>query len=160
MALLIAASTGACGARQTASEVNGSSGPECLVRKETAQIVNRFDEFGRIASASWCGVVLNSGKSRLPAPSDVRLVGILTPQEADVVRAISSDPAFDFRNASLPSLPVKIKQLLPPGAKWIASDNFNSKVTQGEYVGSFYFDSAASRILFDCLSPPVKSDGN
>lgn len=99
------------------------------------------------------------GRSRLPGPTDTRLVGMLTAEDASVVREILDDPATggDFDAVSPENIPVEIAKALPEGAQWVESRDFNQEVTGPLYEGRFYVDRKSHRVLFDC-SNPVSQD--
>ncbi|MFJ4776610.1 hypothetical protein [Streptomyces sp. NPDC088762] len=127
----------------------------CEARTELDQIGARFPEFGPLASTTWCGMV-PAQDSRVPGPTDVRLFGVLTPQDPATVRVYLDDPSYAFTPSAPEDVPAEIGASLPPDAEWVSSEKLTRAVTGGRYDGDFLLDRRSGRVLFDCLDPHRK----
>ncbi|MET9881906.1 hypothetical protein ABZZ20_01885 [Streptomyces sp. NPDC006430] len=130
----------------------------CTVRTETDPIASRFPELGRIGSTTWCGMQpASAGRlAGAPGPTDVRLFGVLRPQDVAAVRAYLDDPSYAFAAAVPQDVPEKIRDVLPTGARWVSSETFDALVTGGHYDGDFYVDAVSGQVVFDCMNPDRK----
>ncbi|MER7465926.1 hypothetical protein [Streptomyces sp. NPDC097981] len=133
------------------------TGP-CTVHRETDPVSARFPELGPVASTAWCGMQPSSG-ARVPGPTDVRLFGVLTPQDAAAVRMYLDDPSYAFAPATPEDVPAEIRSVLPADARWLSSRKFDTLVGGGRDDGDFYFDRASGQVVFDCMNPRRKDGG-
>ncbi|MGW0704187.1 hypothetical protein ACWD0A_33845 [Streptomyces sp. NPDC002867] len=154
LAVLTVVSCGSTGREESA----GGGGGPCEVRQEIDQITSRFPSFGRLESTSWCGISRDTSDDRLPARSDVRLVGLLDAMDDKAVRKDLDDPVLRFEPATPTDLPTEIEKLLPEGAEWMVSEQVNKRITEDLYFGTFYYDRRSGQVLFDC-SNPHRKDG-
>lgn len=154
-ALVMAVLLVSCGT----SDETGSGKFACAVEREVEPVAGVLTSFGEIASTSWCLIAPPEGESRVPGPTDQRLVGVLAGADDHVVRDILSDTGREFAVATPEEIPAEISKLLPKNADWVESQAFNAEATGSLYEGRFYFDRKSNRVLFDC-SNPVPEDGS
>lgn len=131
----------------------------CTVERDVEPVAGVLTSFGEIASTSWCLIAPPEGDSRVPGPTDERLVGVLAGADHRVVRDILRDTGREFVVATPEEIPAEISKLLPKNADWVESEAFNEEATGSLYDGRFYFDRKSNRVLFDC-SNPVPADGS
>ncbi|MFJ9741918.1 hypothetical protein [Streptomyces sp. NPDC101166] len=130
---------------------------ECTVRQEIDQVTARFPAFKELESTSWCGITPKS-ESRVPGPTDVRLVGVLNSVDDAAVRKHVEDPALSFKPLAPQDVPSEIEKALPEGAQWMASEQFDKLITGDLYSGTFYIDEKSAQVLFDCMNPIRKDE--
>ncbi|MCP3820394.1 hypothetical protein NLX86_20525 [Streptomyces sp. A3M-1-3] len=130
---------------------------QCTVRQDVDQITARFPEFRELEYTSWCGITPKS-ESRVPGPTDVRLVGVLNSMDDAAVRKYVEDPALSFKPLAPRDVPSEIAKVLPEGAQWMASEQFDKLITGDLYSGTFYVDKKSAHVLFDCMNP-IRRDG-
>ncbi|MEU0566877.1 hypothetical protein ABZ297_16005 [Nonomuraea sp. NPDC005983] len=113
--------------------------------------MQRFPIFGNVSAAHWCGIVLTEQNSRVPGPTDIRLVGIvrLSPSAWKKVLAAGGD----FEQTVPSNVPDEIRQKCAADAQWTFSEAFDTAVTGDAYSGRFYVDFVSRSILIDVVNP-------
>jgi hypothetical protein len=155
----------ACG---SAADTDGSgaapkgTGAPCATRHEVKPIADRFDVFGPISATEWCAVNLYTGRSEVPGPEDTRLVGRLTPADADRLGKLVRDARWRFHAAKLPVLPAAISQGLSGASDdWVTSGDFDDSVSGGLYTAGFFISRSTRTVVFDTVNPSTKdSEGS
>lgn len=127
---------------------------ECTVRTDSDPIKKRFPQFGEPKRSHWCSIVLGKGDSRVPGPTDVRLVGVVevTPE---VMEKISGADPSGFAPARPEDVPSPISEAFPEirEGKWVESARFDESVTRGLYTAGFCLNRSAHLILVDSVNP-------
>lgn len=158
VSLVTALTLTSCGSRTQATDSpSGGLDGECTVRQEIDQVTARFPVFKELESTSWCGI-MPKNDSRVPGPTDVRLVGVLNSVDDGAVRKHVEDPALSFTPIAPQDVPPEIAKALPAGAQWMASEQFDKLITGELYSGAFYIDKKSAQVLFDCMNP-IRKDG-
>ncbi|MFF7386889.1 hypothetical protein ACFZAE_00245 [Streptomyces scabiei] len=160
-ALVLAAivSVGSCGS----PEPRGSSpGPDsapggCEIRDTTQQVADRFSALGRVVTAEWCAMDLSGGSSRVPGPTDIRMVGSFETTAEDM-KAVLDAPGRTFEKDGPEDIPDALSASMPENHEWLTSSDVDEEITQGLYTAAFYFDPASNRILFDTVNPTRTDD--
>ncbi|WP_329139316.1 hypothetical protein OG552_33095 [Streptomyces sp. NBC_01476] len=121
------------------------------VRTDTEPLERRFVTLGPLSDAHWLGVVLGTG-SRVPGPTDVRVVGFAQ-LRAGAVASIVGASQLGFQPAMPSRLPAELMRFMPENARWVRSGSFDGQVTGETYSGAFYFDLGADWVYFDTINP-------
>ncbi|MFF3664504.1 hypothetical protein [Microtetraspora malaysiensis] len=123
------------------------------IQREKEPVLERFPQFGGIASVQWDEVSLGKANSRAPGPTDYRLSGVAQLAKADVKRLKRE---YDWVPAEQsPAVLKSIKPLVPKGAVWKVSEEFTSTVTRAAYEADFYFDPVAGVMVFNSINAHV-----
>lgn len=164
-ALAVAAivSVGSCGhsgPRVSAPETDGMSAG-CEVRDTTQQVADRFSGLGKVVSTEWCSMDLTGGSSRVPGPSDIRMVGYFETTAADMTR-ILDDQDREFVQVEPVDIPEPLSRSVSRSvggeSAWVTSTEIDEEITGGLYTAAFYFDRASNRVLFDSVNPARTQD--
>ncbi|KAB1149863.1 hypothetical protein F7R91_03205 [Streptomyces luteolifulvus] len=119
------------------------------VRTDLKPLERRFTALGPMSDAHWLGTALGTD-SRVPGPTDVRVVG--TAQlKAGAVAAILR--TRDFQHEPPSGIPAQLTKYLPKNAKWVHSPAFDDELTGGTYPGTFHLDPDTDRVYFDTTNP-------
>ncbi|MFF0291462.1 hypothetical protein [Streptomyces sp. NPDC005262] len=149
LALGLATVLVACTSTAKSADGNG-------VRTDSEPLERRFVALGPLSGAHWLGVVLGTPDSRVPGPTDVRVVGFAR-LRAGAVASIVGATRRGFRSAKPDQLPSTLVQFMPKKARWVRSESFDRQVTGETYSGMFYFDPGADWVYFDTVNPSVAS---
>ena len=125
------------------------------VRTDPEPLERRFVTLGRLSDAHWLGVALGTD-SRVPGPTDVRLVGFAQ-LRAGGVASIAGASQRGFQPATPSGVPEKLVQFTPRNARWVRSESFDRQVTGETYSGAFYLDPGADWVYFDTTNPSTVS---
>ncbi|MET7642771.1 hypothetical protein ABZS83_03785 [Streptomyces sp. NPDC005426] len=147
LALGLAAVLVAC--TSTAREKDGNE-----VRTDSEPLERRFATLGPLSDAHWLGVVLGTTDSRIPGPTDLRVVGFAQ-LRAGAVASIVGASQRGFQAEKPPRLPEELAPFMPKNARWVRSESFDRQVTGETYPGRFYFDAATDRVCFDTINASV-----
>lgn len=125
------------------------------VRTDPEPLERRFVTLGPLSDAHWLGIVL-SADSRVPGPTDVRVVGFAQ-LIAGGVASIAGALQLGFQPATPSRLPDRLVQFMPKSARWVRSESFDRQVTGETYSGAFYLDPGADWVYFDTTNPSAVS---
>lgn len=147
LALSLATVLVAC--TSTAKSTDGNE-----VRTDSEPLERRFATLGPLSDAHWLSVVLGTPDSRVPGPTDFRVVGFAQ-LRAGAVASIVGASRRDFQPAKPNQLPETLVQFMPKRARWVRSESFDRQMTGETYSGVFYFDPGADWVYFDTTNPSV-----
>lgn len=125
---------------------------KCDVRTEPEPIRKRFLQLGEPRRTRWCAIVLGVENSRVPGPTDVRMVAVVevTPDALKRILVYGT-----FAPAVPENVPPALVDAVPElrDARWTASEAFDASVTREAYTGTFYVDRAKRLVLVDAVNP-------
>ncbi|AVV42343.1 hypothetical protein C6376_13820 [Streptomyces sp. P3] len=160
-ALVVAAvvSVGSCGSPEQQGSAPGTDGASagCEVRDTTQQVADRFSALGKVVSTEWCAMDLAGGSSRVPGPSDIRMVGYFETTAADM-KEILGGSGRTFEKAQPEDIPDPLSGSVGGKTEWVTSPEVNEEITGGLYTATFYFDRNSHKVLFDSVNPTRTED--
>ncbi|MDX3646280.1 hypothetical protein [Streptomyces sp. MB09-02B] len=151
-------SVGSCGSEPRGSAPGtDSASAGCEIRDTTQQVADRFSGLGEVVTTEWCAMDLVGGSSRVPGPSDIRMVGYFETTAEDM-KAVLDAPGRTFEKAEPEGIPAALGGSTSGKTEWLTSTEANEEITAGLYTGTFYFDRASNKILFDAVNPTRADD--
>ncbi|WP_432029624.1 hypothetical protein [Streptomyces sp. 1222.5] len=151
LALGLAAVLSAC------TSTHGESADSGGVRTDPEPLERRFTALGPLSDAHWLGVVLGTDHdSRVPGPTDVRVVGFAR-LRAGAVAALQGASPRGFQPAQPRRLPHTLVPFMPEKARWVRSESFDRHMTGERYSGTFFLDPGADWVYFDTTNPSALS---
>ncbi|MFF6780331.1 hypothetical protein [Streptomyces sp. NPDC012510] len=159
LAVAVIVSVGSCGSSEPRGSApqadHGSAG--CEVRDTTQQVADRFSGLGKVVSAEWCAIDLTGGSSRVPGPSDIRMVGCFETTATDM-RRILDDRDREFERVETVDVPEPLRRCVGGPSEWVTSTEIDEEITGGLYTATFSFDRLSNRVLFDTVNPVRTQD--
>lgn len=159
--LLLAAivSVGSCGSSEPRGSAPGTdrASAGCGIRDTTQQVADRFSALGKVVTTEWCAMDLAGGSSRVPGPSDIRMVGYFETTAEDM-KAVLDAPDRTFEKAEPEDIPDALGASTSEETEWLTSPEVNEEITAGLYTATFFFDRTSNKILFDAVNPTGTED--
>ncbi|MFE1952138.1 hypothetical protein ACFW9D_16940 [Streptomyces sp. NPDC059524] len=137
---------------------SGKDDGHAEVRTDPEPLERRFTELGPLSDPHWLGLVLGVAGSRAPGPTDVRVVGFARPAAGKAKSLVRAQDLGPFRPERPDQVPEELLPYVPKGARWVRSESFDRRMTQGTYTGAFYVDEGSGRVYFDTTDPSVADD--
>ncbi|MEH0544930.1 hypothetical protein QA802_18115 [Streptomyces sp. B21-105] len=159
LVVAVLVSVGSCGSPEPRGSAPGTDGTSagCEIRDTTQQVADRFSALGKVVSTEWCAMDLTGGSSRVPGPSDIRMVGCFETTAADMQKILGGS-GRTFQKAEPEDIPDPLSGSVGGKTEWVTSPEVNEEITGGLYTATFYFDRDSHKVLFDSVNPTRTAD--